>query len=307
MDKLLEELYGTSKVKKTVFAESAAQLQLEASPANGHAVPSAALAVPLASVPAQPSGLAARLLPTGGSAEGFGLPQLPQRLLNGNGPARATQLADSEQRPAPRRINAQPVTQQQPSSSTPAAPAAAQGVQPSTAAMPPPAPQLQNREASLAQAGNAVGAKRKAAVVAGEGGGTLAPSKRVTPHRVDAGVSSPAQRQLSLTGGPLPLDTAARPAVRSWLPLPDPATRIAAQLQPADSSGGQERITLEAANDLAAGVTRASAQIVCSCSGKQLWTDLVCGCVVQLSGNQHFLAAGLLDGTLLVSTSSGSV
>ncbi len=65
-------------------------------------------------------------------------------------------------------------------------------------------------------------------------------------------------------------------------------------------NGPGGRITLEAANDLAAGAAKATAQLVCSCSGKQAWADRVGGCVVALAGNQHFSAVGLLDGSLLV-------
>jgi hypothetical protein len=57
---------------------------------------------------------------------------------------------------------------------------------------------------------------------------------------------------------------------------------------------------LEAANDLASGADRATADVVCSCSGKQVWADRISGCVVRLAGSLNYAAVGLRDGSLQV-------
>jgi protein HIRA/HIR1 len=292
VDQLLEDLYGTSKAGKTVFAESAAQLQLEAAAANGNGASTSAAAINgggaaaarPAPGPVQPLGLAARLQPAGGLAVPFARPQLQTASANGQHRPRA---AD-----APRRITAQPVAQ-------PSSIAAAPSELTASAAMLPPAGRQQGAAAQAEDTGS-VGAERRAAV-AEELGPT--PSKRVMPQRADARM--PSHRHTAAAAS-MP-ESPARPAIRSWLALPDPVGRLSVQLlrddgSEAEGQPGTVGTTLEATNDLAASPSKAAGQIACSCSGRQLWTDRVRGCIVQLAGNQHFSAVGLLDGTLLVRT-----
>ncbi len=275
---MLKTLYGSSESKATLFAESAAQLQLEAAATNGHAAtpPTGDAAVR----PHQPLvGLAARMQPAGGIPSGVGpsatAPQTQARQMNGQRRVPPMSLQHSGKGTVPTRIAPQP-PQAQPQS------ASAQS------------PQAPGRPAQgLTTPAAAVGTKRRAA----EGGAPT--SKRLVAERVDG---RPFASQAAAFESP---GRAARPL----LSLPAAEALVSQQLHARDQSElapvGQapERVVLEAANDLASGADRATADVVCSCSGKQVWADRLSGCVVRLAGSQNYAAVGLRDGTVQVPSS----
>ncbi len=282
VDDLLKGLYGSSGSKQTLFVESAAQLRLEAAAANGHA------AVPSTGPASQPSaGLAARMQPAGG---------VPSRVgPSAAAPAFEPRMANGQQRrlaPTPlhqpmcngsigTRIAPQPV-----SAAAPVPPTAPQQGQPS---QPAPSAALRKPAQAPMPAPAAAGTKRKAAE------GAAPPSKRLVAERLDA-------RPSTLQAAAVSPAMAARPV----LSLSAPEATVTQQLHSADVSRlepvGQAsgRVLLEAANDLASGLEAASAELMCSCNGKQLWTDRIGGCVARLAGSQNYAAVGLRDGSVQV-------
>ena len=276
VDGLLKTLYGSSGSKPTLFAESAAQLQLENAATNGHAGTPPGQAAVRYQQP--PTGLAARMQPAGGIPSGVGpsalATQTETRLTNGQRRVSAMPLQPSGNGGNATRITPQPLqsasAQQQPLQG-PSRPA--QG---------------------LTTPAAAVGSKRKASE------GAAPPGKRLTAERVD-GRPSASQSVALMSESP-------GRATRPLLSLPAAEALVSQQLHAGE--GGQSdmapvgqapgRIVLEAANDLASGADRATADVVCSCSGKQVWADRISGCVVRLAGSLNYAAVGLRDGSLQV-------
>ncbi|CAL8463095.1 g2629 [Coccomyxa elongata] len=286
VDDLLKGLYGSSGSKQTLFVESTAQLRLEAAAANGHA------AVPSTRSAPQPSaGLAARMQPAGGVPCGVGpsaaAPALEPRMANGQ-----------QRRLAPMPMH-QPMGNgsigtriaPQPISAAPVPPTASQRGQPS---QPPPSAALRKPAQAPMPVPAAAGTKRKAAE------GAAPQSKRLVAERLDA---QPSTLQAAAVSPAM--------AARPLLSLSAPEATVSQQLHAADESRlepvGQAsgRVLLEAANDLASGLDAANAELMCSCNGKQLWTDRIGGCVARLAGSQNYAAVGLRDGSVQVYSPAG--
>ena len=287
VDDLLKGLYGSSGTKQTLFVESVAQLQLEAAAANGHAAAPSTGPAPLNGH--RPSaGLAARMQPAGGVPSGVG--------PSAAAPASEPRMANGQQRrlaPMPlqqpmgngsisNRIAPQPVLA---APLPPAAPQRGQPSQPQSLAAPRKPAQAPT------PAPGAIGTKRKGAE------GAAPPSKRLVAERLDARPPTSGAAAVS-----------AAMAARPLLSLSAPEATVSQQLHTggADESRlapvGQApgRILLEAANDLASGMDAAAAVLMCSCDGKQIWTDRIGGCVAGLAGTQNYAAVGLCDGSVQV-------
>lgn len=288
MDEWLKELYGSSKAKPPLFAESAAQLRLEAAATNGHAsTPSAAPAVARMQQP--PSGLAARMQPAGGVPSSIEpaltAPQAETRSANGQRRLTAMPLQPSGNSSTANRITPQAITAAPQSTNTRLHPS-----QPAQAAS------ITEQEATPVTA--AMGSKRKAMGSTADGS---QPTKRLTAERLDWRPSA-----LHPLAGAADSPGKASRAVLLSSPAPEPlvtqqlhaGNSDEAQLMTAGQGSGS--IVLAAANHLTSGVDRATAELECTCSGKQVWTDRVSGCVVRIAGSQNYAAVGLQDGSLQV-------
>ncbi|BDA47922.1 Protein HIRA [Coccomyxa sp. Obi] len=289
VDDLLKGIYGSSGSKQTLFVESAAQLRLEAAAANGHAAAPSTRPAPLTGH--HPSaGLAARMQPAGGVPSGVG-PSAAFEPRTANGQQRRLAPTPLQQpmgngstgtRIAPQPVMAGPVP-----------PTASQRGQPS---QPQPSAAPRKPAQTTTPAPAAAGSKRKAPE------GAAPPSKRLVAERLDA---RPPTSQAAAVSPAM--------AARPLLSLSTPEATVSQQLHAGGSDQSRlapvgqisGRVLLEAANDLARGLDAATAELMCSCNGKQIWTDRIGGCVARLAGSQNYAAVGLRDGSVQVYSPAG--
>ena len=270
----MQELYGDARKRGALFAESAAQLQLEAV-AGGAASGGDAASAPQPR-PAPPAGdaLAARLAPEqNGAAElQHALGQRAHAQANGVGlhPASAAHAPQPSGNPAAR-VKGPALHAGRGQRGSGAAGASAAGGPAEASARP---------RSAVADV-----ARRHAASAA---------------HSVPELALAEPGRQLS--AGP----ALGRLAPQPQLPAPPPARRLAVQLPPdalalRDTSAAR---MLEAVNpaDRAAGSARS--QLVCSCGAERLWDVALHDRVVMLCGGANFAAAAMQGGTLEVSCCS---
>ena len=267
----MQELYGDARKRSALFAESAAQLQLEAiagSAATGRDAASAPQARP-----APPAGdaLAARLAPeqTGGAELQHALGQRAHAQANGVGlhPASAAHAPQPSGNP---RAHVK-------------GPALHAG---------------RGQRGSGAAGGSA--ARGPAQAPARPRSGVADAARR---HAASAAHSGPELALAEPARQPSAGAALGRLAPQPQLPPPPPARRLAVQLPPdalalRDTSAAR---MLEAVNpaDGAAGSTRS--QLVCSCGVERLWDVALHDRVVMLCGGANFAAAAMQGGTLEVS------
>lgn len=272
----MQELYGDARKRSALFAESAAQLQLEAVAGSAAAGGAAASAPQPQPRPAPPAGdaLAARLAP-----EQDGAAEL--------------------QHAAGQRAHAQ---------------ANGVGLQPASAAQPPQPPG--NAAARVRGPALHAGRGQRGLSAAGgsaAGGPAEDPARprsavAVVARRHAASAAQPGSELALAEPIRQPSAGAAlgRAAAQLQLPPPPLARRLAVQLAP-DALALRDTCAarmLEAVNPAAGAAGSMRSQLVCSCGAERLWDVMLHDRVVMLCGGANFAAAAMQGGTLEVSCCS---
>ncbi len=255
-------------------ASASAALQARLAPAGGAPGTTAAAATGASAAAASTAGASGR--PAGNSTAA----------ANGsNGAAGASQAPTQ---PTRKRLQPTPVGGAQP-------PPAAAAQPPSTAAQPPPAKRLALQP------------------LPANGAAHPPPPRPAAPH--------PAAAQPP--GAPQPPSSSLAAAHPHQLPVPPVPSSVSVILgsrprAPHDVGGGtakrgsapassmhQERVVLEAVNQVRDAQGREVARLTCSAGGRALWTDVVRGGVLAVAGTLRFAAAATAAGDLLVFSAAG--
>ena len=267
----MQELYGDVRKRSALFAESAAQLQLEAA-AGSTAADKAVVSAPQPR-PAPPAAdaLAARLAPEQNAATELQHASGQRAHAQANG----VRLQPAAAAPAPQPLG------------NPAA------------CVKGPALHAGRGQGGLSAPGiGAAGLPAEASAGPGSAGGDLP-----CTHAASAAHSGAERALVEPTRQPGAGAALGRLAPQPQLPPPPPPRRLAVQLASdalALRDAGAVRM-LEAVNPAegAAGPTRS--QLVCSCGAERLWDVMLHGRVVMLCGGANFAAAAMQGGTLEVS------
>ena len=280
VDAHLRELYGDARKRTARFAESAAQLQLEAV-ANGSSAAGAAGRPQPCPLPPAGNALAARLAPA---------PEADAVPLRPSGRAAAAP-APGGQRTALLPRPAAQAPQAFGSSHARTATPAVQGVLDQRAA---------NGTAASTVAHPGVGGAMLASAGTGRAQGPAVGAGQARPGAAHPSTAFALAEPIRPPAGHpgMPDRAQAPPELRP----PPAARRLAVQLGPDELGLGEAAAVrmLEAVNPAASAPDQARSQLVCFCGKERLWDVTLHGQVAMLCGGAKFSAVGMQSGTVEV-------